>query len=254
MNRIDFTNKSVIITGASSGIGAETARAFAKYGANLTIVGRNKERLEKVALQCQATNGLQPLCILLDLTHENSCEMLINKTIETYKKIDVLINCAGKVKIASVFDKGMEVFDEMMAINLRVPYLLTQLVLPHLLKTGGNIVNVGSSLSSRHRQGFLPYVLSKAALQRFTEHAAAEVATEGVRINCINPGITRTNILNNFNIEDQCLPLVYNVLEENLGRIIEPKEVAIMICLTASGIFPNLSGSGLHLDGAISMF
>lgn len=251
----DFTNKVVIVTGASSGIGAESAKLFAAHGALLCLVGRNEEKLMQTANECQAKKGLVPLCLLLDLIRPGSCEIVIGKTVEIYGKIDVLLNCAGQLKISSMFDECMETFDELIKLHIRVPYYLTQLALPHLIKTKGNVVNIGLSTVKRYRPGFLPYVISKSALEKFTEYAAPELATEGVRINIINPGVTRTNILKNFNIDEAILPQVFKNIAGQMpnGMTIDPKEVAILICLAASDVFQNLNGSNLTIDGGASM-
>lgn len=255
MNNLDYTDKVVIVTGASSGIGAETAKLLATYKAKLTLVGREDARLMTVAQECENRNGLPPLCLLLDLTVDDNCKILVEKTVEIYGRLDVLINCAGKMKVTSLFDRTMDLFDEMIAINLRVPYLLTQLSLPHLLKSKGNVINIGSSLSKRHRPGFLAYKISKTGLDKFTKQAAAELATEGVRVNAISPGITRTNILNNLNVNGDLMPIIYDAIAENLPQrtVIEPKEVALLVALTASGLFPHLTGSNFVVDGAASM-
>lgn len=255
MDKLDFTGKVVIVTGASSGIGAETAKTFAQHNAILSIVGRNENRLSNTAKVCEERSGRYPLCLFLDLTSPGSCETLVCKTVQTFGRIDVLVNCAGKVKISSVFDQSMEAFDELMAINLRVPYNLTQLALPHLLRTKGNIVNIGSMMAKKYKPGFLPYVVSKSGLNRFTRNAAPELATEGVRINEISPGVTRTNILENLNIGGEGQQFAYNKIAETLpsGKIIEPKEVALLICLTASDIFLSVNGSNFFIDGAASL-
>ncbi|KAJ0170602.1 hypothetical protein K1T71_013973 [Dendrolimus kikuchii] len=255
LHKIDFTDKVVIVTGASSGIGAEAAVAFASYGATLTLVGRDETRTLHTAQRCVAKNKLVPLWLLLDLSLPGSCETVISKTIEMYGKIDVVVNCAGKIVQSSLYDSSMEAFDEVMNINFRVPYYLSQLALPYLVKTKGNIINIGSSMSKRFRPGFLPYIISKAALETMTKHAAPELVSEGVRINTISPGMTRTNILANFNRKNRMQQLTYEDLAMNMpnGQILEPTEVALLICLAASDVFPSLNGSELLLDGGASM-
>ncbi|XP_026744163.1 uncharacterized protein LOC113505576 [Trichoplusia ni] len=245
---MDFTNKVVIVTGASSGIGASSAILFAKYGAQLTLVGRDENRLGIVAKQCLQANGLQPLCILIDLTGKGACETVITKTIDTYKQIDVLVNCAGKMLIASLFDDTTDVFDELIDINLRVPYKLTHLAVPHLVKTKGNIVNVNTTRNSRVRHGFLAFAITKAGLERFTKSAAVELSTEGVRINSVQPGLTRTNILKNLAMTEEEVKKTYDALSSKMN-ILEADEVANMVVFMASEACPNLNGAHFGIDG-----
>ncbi|KPJ01204.1 putative oxidoreductase [Papilio xuthus] len=249
----NFENKVIIITGGSSGIGAETAKMFAQYKAKLCLVGRNESRLQNVAQHCELISGNVPLCILVDLIQAGSCEKVITKTIEKFKRIDILVNCAGKLKLGTLHESDIDVFDELMAIHLRVPYYLTQLASPHLIKSKGNIVNIGSSYLERYKPGFLPYNVSKNALEKFTRHAAMEMVTEGVRVNIINPGMTRTNLIHNLNIDEGDVNYAYDNLIAELGlkKILEPKEVAKLILLAACDMMPNMTGSSLKIDGAV---
>lgn len=255
MDKIDLSEKVAIITGASSGIGAETAIVFASFGAKLSVVGRDESRLIKTVNKCLSKSSLVPLLIKLDLTHPGSCETVIKKTVEKYGKIDILVNCAGKVMISSLFDNSMEVFDEVMNINFRVPYHLSQLALPYLVKTKGNIINIGSSMTKRSKPGLMPYTVSKAAVQVFSKHAALELASAGVRINSISPGYTKTNLTANLTNNDEMRDTINGELVQAMpnGKMLEPTEVALLICLTASDVFPNLNGSDLLLDGAASL-
>lgn len=252
---VNYDDKVVIVTGASSGIGADAARYFAKFGAKLALVGRNEERLMAVARDCEEFKNNTPVCFLLDLTKEGSCESVISKTVEVYGKINVLVNGAGVSGMSSVFDKSIEIFDDIMAINLRVPFHMTQLAVPYLLKTKGNIVNVAYSMTTRFRPGFLVYNMAKIALESFAKQAAPELMLEGVRINCVSPGITRTNILSGMNVEHSSYSWLFDNVESHLpcGKVLEPSEVAAYICLVASDIFPHMNGTRLVIDGAASL-
>lgn len=252
---MDFTGKTAIVTGASSGIGAATAKLLSQRGATLALVGRNEQRLLEVANHCENLSKLKPLCLLLDLTVEGNCDEVVRKTIETFKRIDVLINCAGKVIVTSLFDTNMDIFDELVALNLRVPYKLTQSCIPHLKKTKGNIVNViGSPM--RVRPGFLPFAMIRDGMERFTKAGALELVSEGIRMNAVRPGITRTKILANFNVDDDCMDMAYDKIADAMPNnvIIEPDEIAKMIVFAASDSCPNLNGASLTVDGAASSY
>ncbi|KAF9409782.1 hypothetical protein HW555_010947 [Spodoptera exigua] len=191
---MDFKNKVVIVTGASSGIGAASAVLFAKHGAKLTLIGRHEQRLEAVAKKCQEANGITPLCLRLDLTAAGSCAAVITRTIATYDRIDVLVNCAAKMLIGSLFDDNIDTFDEMIDINL-------------------------------------------------------QLATEGVRVNAVQPGLTRTNILANLAMGEDEMEHTYEHLSNKM-KILDPEEVAKMVVFVASEVCPNLNGSDIGLTGA----
>ncbi|XP_026744161.1 uncharacterized protein LOC113505575 [Trichoplusia ni] len=252
---MDFTGKIAIVTGASSGIGAATAKLLSQHGATLALVGRNEERLLDVAKQCAAAKGIQPLCLLLDLTIDVNCDEVVKKTVQTFKRIDVLINCAGKASVTSLYDTTMEIFDELIALNLRVPYKMTQASIPHLKKTKGSIVNVFGT-PTKVRPGFLPFAMIRDALERFTKAGALELLDEGIRMNAVRPGITRTKLLSNLNVADEYMDHTYDNISKTVPnkKIIEPDEIARMVVYAASDMFPNLIGSSLIIDGAASAY
>ncbi|XP_026744160.1 uncharacterized protein LOC113505574 [Trichoplusia ni] len=250
MHKMDLTGKVAIITGASSGIGAETAELFASFGASLTLVGRDEARLLKTVNKCVASNCLVPLWLKLDLTHPGSCETVVNKTVELYERIDILVNCAGKVMLSSPFGNSMEVFDELLNINVRVPHYLSQLSMPYLEKTKGSIINVVSSMPKRPIPGLMSYTASKAALQVFSTHVALAAAAKGVRVNCVCPGRTTNDAFRDVELDENIRSKLGQVMPN--GKTMDPKEVAILICMTASYVFPNLTGAELPLDGASS--
>ncbi|XP_075987732.1 putative oxidoreductase SERP2049 [Anticarsia gemmatalis] len=251
---MDFTNKVVIITGASSGIGAASAILFAKHGAKLSLIARNEQRLKTVAEKCREANGFEHIYLALDLTAEGSCNSVVNQTVAKFGRIDVLVNCAAKLLVGSLFDDNIDTFDEMIDINLRVPYKLTHLALPYLVKTRGNIINFNGTKYTRIRHGFLPYSISKAGLERFTKSAAIELASEGVRVNCLQPGVTRTNILSNLDIgEEESQKTFERLTNNNNIKILEPEEVAKMVVFVASGVCPNINGADLSINGASAL-
>ncbi|KAF9823561.1 hypothetical protein SFRURICE_014544 [Spodoptera frugiperda] len=250
---MDFTGKIAIVTGASSGIGAATAKLFSQHGATLALVGRNEARLLEVANKCEAAKGIRPLCLLYDLTIDANCDEIVRKTVDTFGRIDVLVNCAGKASVTSLFDNTMEIFDDLLTLHLRVPYKMTQLCTPHLKKTKGNVVNVFGA-PAKVKPGFLHFAIVRDAMQRFTKAGALELVSEGIRMNAVRPGLTRTNILSNLNVQESDMAHVYEKLAQTVPNnvIIEPEEVAKMIVYVASDINPNLTGANIVIDGAAS--
>lgn len=184
----DFANKVVLITGASSGIGAGTAELLATKGAWLVLVGRNAQNLNDVAAKCTPTHGAPPpLQIIADVSNEADAKRTIDTTIEKFNKLDVLVNSAGIIKRGTIEAATLADYDEVMSTNVRAIFHLTQLAVPHLKLTKGNIVNVSSVNGLRSFAGVLVYNMSKAALDQMTNCIALELADKGIRVNSVNP-------------------------------------------------------------------
>ncbi|XP_045770473.1 3-oxoacyl-[acyl-carrier-protein] reductase FabG-like [Maniola jurtina] len=244
---MSFVNKVVLITGGSSGIGAATAIAFTKEGANVVIVGRNEEKLKGVIEKCTSA-GKKPLSIKADITREGDPERIVQETIEAFGEIDVLVNNAGLTRLAKILDSNiLETYDLIMNTNLRAQIHLTHLVGPSLIKSKGNIINI-SSISSKTRPttaGNVIYGISKAAFTHFSRAAAAEFAPHGVRVNSISPGPVETDILDNASLN-----ISFSDLKDHmpLRRISEPEEIADIILYMASDKAKAITGSDYVID------
>lgn len=168
---MSFADKVVIITGASSGIGAGAAIHFSKLGAKVTITGRNENNLKKTAATCEG----EVLSIIAEITNEADRIKIINETISRFGKIDVLVNNAGIGLDGTILTTTLEKFDNVMNTNVRSVFHLTQLATPHLIKTKGNVVNISSVTAVRAFTNFLVYCMSKAAIDQFTKCVALEL-------------------------------------------------------------------------------
>ena len=199
---MNFAGKVVIITGGSSGIGSATAIKFAKLGASLSITGRKLENLNDVAMEC-AKVGQKPHVIQADLTKEADTVRILDETIKKYGKLDVLVNNAGIIETGTIETTSLEQFDRVMNTNIRSVYHLTMLAVPHLIKTEGNIVNVSSVNGIRSFPGVLAYNISKMSVDQFTKCVALELAAKKVRCNCVNPGVTITNLHKRGGMDDE---------------------------------------------------
>ncbi|KAG4080333.1 hypothetical protein HA402_010825 [Bradysia odoriphaga] len=243
-----FTGKVVLITGASSGIGAETARKLAAQGARLILNGRNVDSLTSVAESCGSSNAF---VVPGDVTKESDNENLISETIKKYNRLDVLINNAGILESGSIETTSLEQFDRVMSTNIRSIYNLTMLAVPHLIKTQGNIVNISSVNGIRSFPGVLAYNISKAAVDQFTRCVALELALKNVRCNSVNPGVTVTNLHKRGGMNDEAYAkfLEHSKTTHAMGRPGQVSELAEAIAFLASDAASFITGASLPVDG-----
>ncbi|XP_011558998.3 3-oxoacyl-[acyl-carrier-protein] reductase FabG [Plutella xylostella] len=246
---MNFAGKVVVITGASSGIGAATAVLFSRLGARLALTGRNFENLQKVGRDCDQKTA--PLLVPADLTKEADIETIVNKTIDHYGQLDVLVNNAGIIETGTIETTSLAQYDRLMNTNVRSIYYLTMLATPHLLKTKGNIVNVSSVNGIRSFPGVLAYNISKAAVDQLTRCVALELAPKGVRVNCVNPGVILTELQKRGGLNEQQYAAFLERSKEThaLGRPGKPEEVANTIAFLASEMASNITGASLPVDG-----
>ncbi|GBP42690.1 3-oxoacyl-[acyl-carrier-protein] reductase FabG [Eumeta japonica] len=248
---MDFADKVVIITGASSGIGAATAIHFSKLSAKLSLVSRKEKNLKTIALYCEKSKGIAPLSIIADVTCEADVERIVSETVNHFGKIDVLINNAGIVAMGGIANMNMEAFDRVISTNLRAVFHLTSVALPHLIDSKGNVVNVSSACGSRPNTMALAYNASKAALDHFTKCVALELAGKGVRVNSVSPNFVKTNLYKNVGLtEDQLELFVKNMVGKTpLKKPVEGSEVASLIEFLASAKAQSITGANYNIDG-----
>lgn len=249
---MQFTGKVVLITGASSGIGAAAAKQFANLGASLALTGRNAENLETVAAQCaNPANAPKPFIITGELTNENDTKHILDATVKHFGRLDVLVNNAGILEAGTIETTSLEQYDRLMNTNVRSIYHLSMLAVPHLVKTKGNIVNVSSVNGIRAFPGVLAYCMSKAAVDQFTRCAALDLAPKQVRVNCVNPGVTVTNLHKRSGMQDEQYQQFLERSKEThaLGRAGNPEEVAKAIVYLASEDASFITGISLPVDG-----
>ncbi|RWS03752.1 putative oxidoreductase-like protein [Dinothrombium tinctorium] len=191
-------------SGASSGIGKETAIHFASLGCRISITGRKAENLEYTKQEC-IVNGTKEeniFTLVGDVTNEEFAKQLIEETVNYFGRIDILVrtniqyrvyliisrkqvNCAGIGAVGTTENLSLQLYDEVMNVNCRSVFMLTQMAIPHLKKTRGNIINVSSVAGLRTFAGIVAYTMSKAALDQMTRTAALELAADGIRVNSV---------------------------------------------------------------------
>ncbi|XP_052744285.1 3-oxoacyl-[acyl-carrier-protein] reductase FabG-like [Bicyclus anynana] len=252
---MDFNDKVVLITGASSGMGAATAIHFSKLSASLALVGRKENNLKRIALYCEKAKGIKPLSIVADVTDDTALERIVQETIDYFGKIDVLINNAGMIAMGGLKTSDVDTYDKIMAVNMRAVFQLTKLFTPHLIESKGCIVNVSSILGSKVTTQCLSYSLSKAALDQFTKCVALELAADGVRVNSVNPSYVKTNLLKDIGLtEDQLELYTQNFVSKTpLKRLVEGDEVASLISFLASDRAKSITGTCNAIDAGKSL-
>ncbi|GAB0091962.1 hypothetical protein DMENIID0001_068850 [Sergentomyia squamirostris] len=247
-----FEGKVVLITGASSGIGEDSAQHFAQKGAKVAVTGRNEARLRETLKKCKAPeSGRSHLVIVADVTNEDDVKKIINETIAHFGQLDVLVNNAGIFEWGSLEETSLEQYDKIMKTNVRSVYHLTMLAVPHLIKTKGNIVNISSISGTRASSNCLAYSMSKSALDQFTKCTALELAPKQVRVNAVNPGVIITEIHKRGGMDDTA----YEAFLENeknthaLGRVGTVDEVSKGILFLASEEASFITGANLPICG-----
>ena len=245
-----FKDKLVLVTGATSGIGRAAALKFAAEGARLALVGRKRDALDE-ARKAMSANGDQALAIQADVTQEEDVRRAVDETVRTFGGLDVLVCAAGVIGTGNIENTSPELWDQMMAVNVRSVFRLVQLALPALAPRKGSIVVVSSVNGQRAFPNVLAYCCSKAAVDQFVMCTSLELASKGVRINAVNPGVTRTNLHRRSGMSeaDYAAFVERSKTTHPIGRIGEPEEVADMILFLASDRAGVITGNTVFVDG-----
>lgn len=242
---MNFSGKVILITGAGSGIGAESARAFAKLGASVVIVDINENGLTSVFDEIKTAIGSKVFSIVADVTKDS--KKIIEETIKQFGQLDVLVNNAGISRVG--FD--INDYDKIHDVNVRSIIKLSQLAVPHLEKTNGNIVNVSSIAGMIPLINCGAYSVTKAAVNMFTQYFATEVGSRGIRVNAVNPGYIETPIYRTVGITDELWNEYFAqaAMRNAMKRIGKPSDISSAIVYLASDEASFVTGVLFRVDG-----
>lgn len=241
-------NKVIIITGASSGLGKETAALFAKQGAKVVAVARRKGRLEELAEETKEFLG-EVIPFQGDVGNGEEIKDIIKFTLEKYGKIDVLINNAGIIdEHMTAVDMTDEMWDRVVNINLTAPMKLTREVLPAMLKEGkGNIINISSVGGLNGGRGGAAYVSTKHGLIGLTKNTGFVYADKGIRCNAVCPGSVPTEISGKNPPNELGLSKIMSGFS-NAPRIGTAEEIANILLFLASDESSLINGVAIVAD------
>jgi len=244
-DRFSIAGKVALITGASSGIGAEIARVFTEVGATVVATGRSRERLE--ALAAHTDCGIIPA----DIATAEGCRSLVAEVLGLHPRVDILINSAGVALVGSVLDYSVEEWDRTMAINLRAPFLLAQGLAPAMIKAGkGKIINISSQTGVIALPDHAAYASSKGGLNALTKSLMTELAPHNIQVNAICPTVVMTEMGKEiWSPPEKSRPMI---AATPLGRFGEPVEIADMALYLASPASDLVNGALMMIEGGYS--
>lgn len=250
-----LTGQTTIVTGSTSGIGKEIALLFASEGANVAVVGRNQERGNKVVSEIEQ-KGRKAIFIETDVTIESSVKKMVDKVIDTYGSVDILINNAGVVIPGSIPEISKDQWEKTWHTNVTSVYLTSHAVLPHMLsKKEGVIVNISSEAGLKGLKERAAYCAAKAAVVGLTKAMAVDHSGDGIRVNCLCPGTIETEMVKNI-IEDSPDPsttkqmMIDRRLTPYLGTVTEVAEATLFLSSPTS---KYMTGTILTLDGGATV-
>jgi NAD(P)-dependent dehydrogenase (short-subunit alcohol dehydrogenase family) len=241
-----FEGKSVLITGAASGIGRATAERLASEGARLLLCDVQDEAAAETAELCRKA-GAEARALHCDVSDDAHVAQAIGAVVEHYGKLDVVCNVAGILKYGHLADFSVEDFQRVIDINLTGTFRMCRAAVPHLLESGGNIVNAASTAGEKGLPYGAAYSASKGGVLALTRAIAVEFGDRGIRANCVCPGSIKTPMTSQ-NLPDGVD--FQKLMRQNSMRGPDgPEVVAAVIAMLASDDGRHINGEQIRMDG-----
>jgi NAD(P)-dependent dehydrogenase (short-subunit alcohol dehydrogenase family) len=251
-----LSGKVALITGGGTGIGRAIALAFAREGAGVAVAGRRLEKLKETAGEIEKQGGAA-MALECDVTRAKDAERVVRESAKKFGKLNVLVNNAGMLSVATVDAVSEEEWDRVMAVNVKGPFLMSRAALKEFRKAGGGaIVNIGSVLGLVAMKDRAAYCASKGGVTMLTKAMALDHAHDKVRVNCICPAIVETELVKGLfdNCEKGPALRKARLTTIPLGRFGKPVDVAELAVFLASEESSWLTGATIPLDGGLTAF
>lgn len=246
-----FAKKVVIITGAASGIGAKTAELFAKEGAHLVIADKDCTKLEDVKKKCSSKSACEPMGCMCDVTNDKDLKQLVECAVKIHNKLDIVVNSAGIITFDNIECTNLETFQRVFKTNIRSIVNMAVYAVPQLIKSKGNMVCVSSTCGIRGFPNLLSYCVSKAAIDQFVRCASLDLASKGVRVNGINPGVVDSSMYMKAGLTPPDIKEFYKRAAKThpLGGPGKAEDAANLISFLASPKADWITGACFCVDG-----
>jgi len=242
-------NKTVLITGAASGIGLATAQLFVAEGANVVIADLDPARVDQACEQARGGPG-QVIGLRVDVTERTIVDAMVARALDQFGRIDCLVNNAGITQDARLVRMSEAQFDSVLSVNLKGVFNCTQAVVPHMIEQGAGVILIASSVVGLYGNfGQTNYAATKAGVIGFTKTWARELGPKGIRTVAVCPGFIQTPILDS--IPDTVMQKMVDKVP--LGRLGQPEEIARVYAFLASDEASYINGAVIEVSGGIMM-